>query len=88
MTRKEIVIKMEEVFSKGLQAAMIVFRSPLTNSLEERHIYADSCMEVMVWATAEEKYYREKDIPFGIWVNNHIEVNYKFEITEEDCKDE
>lgn len=88
MTRKQLIKKQEEVFSKGLHAAMVCFRSPATGILEERHIYADEYMEIDQWTRQMEKAYMTMKAPFAIWINNHIDTHWKFEITEEDCKDE
>ena len=44
MTRKQVINLNETVFSKEVHAAIVVFRSKLTDELEERHMYADdSC---------------------------------------------
>lgn len=88
MSRKEIISMMDSVFSRGLFAAMIVFRSPITGKLDERHVYADSNFEVVEWADKNSKFYLENDIPFISYVNNSIRETFKFEITEEDCYDE
>lgn len=88
MTRKEIVGHMESVFSKGLYAGMIVFRSPIDGTLDERHIYADSNFEIVDWLDRWEKFYKDKDIQFVSYLNNIARETYKFQITEEDCKDE
>lgn len=84
MTRTEMINFLDKVSSKGIQSAILFFRSPLTGRFEERHIYADDRVELELWARAMEKEYLSKSIPFGIWINNHIEVYWKFEFTEED----
>ena len=84
MTRKEMINFLDKVSSKGIQSAVLFFRTPLTGRFEERHIYADDRTELDLWARAIEKEYLSKSIPFAIWINNQIEVHWKFEITEED----
>ncbi len=88
MTRKEIINQMDAVFSKGLYAGMVVFRSIVNGKLDERHIYADYNGEVILWLDQCAEFYRDHDIPFVCYLNNKMYKDYKFEITEEDCKDE
>ena len=88
MTRKEILNQMNAIFNKGLYAGMIVFRSPVTGMLDERHMYADSNGEVILWLDDCSRWYIEHDVEFVAYLNNRIYKDYKLEITEEDCKDE
>ena len=88
MTRKQIVVKLDEVFSKGMYAGMVVFRSPVDGKLDERHIYSDYNGEVVLWLDEVGKFYLEHDIPFITYLNNRIYETFKLEITEEDCIDE
>ena len=88
MTRKQVINTMENVFSKGLYAGMIIFRSPIDNKIEQRHIYADANFEIVEWLDAKVDFYLNKDIPFVCYLNNSLYKEYKFEITEEDCTDE
>ena len=88
MTRKEIILKQENVFSRNMFAAMVVFRSPIDGKLDERHIYADCNGEAILWLEHESKFYLEHDIPFITYLNNQIYNTFKLEITEEDCTDE
>lgn len=89
MTRKELVDILNKVFGKGLHAAMIVFRSPLDDKLQERHIYADEYFEANLWAKNMEDQYRRLGVDFGVWVNNHLVADSgTVLIKEEDCVDE
>ena len=88
MTRKEILNQMDAIFNKGLYAGMIVFRSPVTGMLDERHMYADSNGEVILWLDDCSRWYIEHDIEFVAYLNHRIYKDYKLEITEEDCKAE
>jgi len=88
MTRKELLNKLEEVFSNGLYAGMIVFRSPVDMKLYERHIYADYNAEVVLWLDSVCKFYEEYNMEYIAYLNNGIYKENKFQITEEDCTDE
>lgn len=88
MTRKELVNQLEVVFSKRMYAGLVAFRSPVHGKIEERHIYADSNGEVILWLDGCSKFYVEHNIPFISYLNNRIYDTFKFEITEEDCIDE
>lgn len=88
MTRKELLAKMDKVFSKGLHAALVAYRSPVSNSIEVRTIYSDEYMEVKAWADYVIKNYVKLDFDFIMWINNHIEFIQGTLIREEDCCDE
>ena len=73
MNRKELIAKLEEINSKGLQSAVLVFYSPLSETVEERHIYADSFNEVFEWADSLNNKYMNSSIPaFIIYINNEL----------------
>ena len=73
MNRKELIAKLEEINSKGLQSAVLVFYSPLSETVEERHIYADSFNEVSEWADSLNNKYMNSSIPaFIIYINNEL----------------
>lgn len=65
---------------------MIVFyRSPITNTVEERHIYADANSEVWAIADLWKKNYKDLGFDFLIYVNKSIEYSndyYAFEFDE------
>lgn len=73
MTRKELIAKLEEINNKGLQSAVLVFYSPLSETVEERHIYADSFNELLEWADNLNNKYMNSNIPaFIIYINNEL----------------
>lgn len=89
MTRKQIVELMDNIFSKGLNAALVVYRSPITDTLEERHIYADDYREVLMWAEEKnELYLNDYKLDFAIWINNSIRFSHGELVRESDCYDE
>lgn len=89
MTRKQIIDLMERIFNKGLHAALVVWRSPVDNKLEERHIYADEYAEIDKWIEDTRQYYTLIGVKFCIWVNDYIMYsNTTSLIEEEDCADE
>lgn len=76
MNRKELIAKLEEINNKGLQSAVLVFYSPLSETIEERHIYADSFNEVFEWAYNLNNKYMNSNIPaFIIYINNELRYN-------------
>jgi hypothetical protein len=73
MNRKELIAKLEEINSKGLQSAVLIFYSPLSETVEERHIYADNFNEVFEWADSLNNKYMNSSIPaFIIYINNEL----------------
>ena len=73
MNRKELIAKLEEINNKGLQSAVLVLYSPLSETIEERHIYADNFNEVFEWADSLNNKYMNSSIPaFIIYINNEL----------------
>lgn len=73
MNRKELIAKLEEINNKGLHSAVLVFYSPLSETVEERHIYADNFNEVFEWADNLNNKYMNSSIPaFIIYINNEL----------------
>ena len=73
-TLKEIQAHKEQVTSKGLQSAIIYFKSPILNAIEERHIYADGITELNVWLYETCAFYKEQNICFMSYINDSIQV--------------
>jgi hypothetical protein len=89
MTRKELIKVMDSVFGKGLNAALVAFRSPITNTLEERHIYADDCYEARLWADDKVDFYlNDAKLDFAVWINRHLIVSQGQLIIDTDIVDE
>ena len=70
MTKDEIKSTLDTITSKGLLTGLIFYVSPLTGEIEERHIYADSQLEVEFWAGRMMDTYA--DAPYMIYVNRHL----------------
>lgn len=76
---------LENVTSKGLFSVIVFYRSPITNTVEERHIYADANSEVWAIADLWKKNYKDLGFDFLIYVNKSIEYSndyYAFEFDE------
>lgn len=73
MTRAEAIKKLEEVSSKGLHSCIIIYYSPLSEIVEERHIYADSLCEILNWAEGLSETYDNSSIPaYIIYIDNEM----------------
>ena len=72
-TLKEIKAHKEQITSKGLQTAVIYFKSPILNAVEERHIYADNIIELRAWLNDTTTLYLKNNICYIAYINNHIE---------------
>ena len=76
MTKNECLNKLEEVSSQGLLSAIIFFRSPLSDMVEERHIWANSNSELIEWLSRILDKYNEIEktsefkIPYAAYLNN------------------
>ncbi len=88
MTRKELLDLMERTFSKGLHAAIIAFRNPLTETIEARTMYSDEFCEVRLWVDHNLSVYKELKLPYAVWVNDCLEDSWGELILETDCIDE
>lgn len=73
-TIKEIQDHKDRITSKGLQTAIIYFKSPILNAIEERHIYADDVTELNVWLRETCDFYKEKNICFISYINDSIQA--------------
>lgn len=73
-TIKEIQEHKDKITSKGLQTAIVYFKSPILNAIEERHIYADDITELNVWLRETCAFYKEHNICFISYINDSIQV--------------
>ena len=76
-TMEEVRTHKNNVESKGLFTSKIYFLSPITNEIEERHIYADDNAECVTWLTEHCSFYRERKIKFygyncGVMVSGYL----------------
>lgn len=82
MKRTEALQILENVTSKGLYSVIVFYKSPITNTVEERHIYADASSEVWMIADTWKEKYTKLGFDFMIYVNNSLEYSnniYTFE---------
>ena len=50
------------------------FRSPLTDEVEERHIFADVEWEGRIWVDIVTKIYKENNIPYAVYMKGeHVD---------------
>lgn len=62
----------ETVTSKGLHTAIIYFYSPISEQVEERHIYADEYMECVEWLATVTARYQKNGFSFITYFNNQL----------------
>lgn len=73
---KEIKEHKEEIISKGLQTAIVYFKSPILNGIEERHIYADSITELRAWLYETCDFCDKHNICYISYLNGSIEMTH------------
>lgn len=79
MNKEEIKTLIENINSKGLYTALIVFLSPVSDKIEERHIYADANMECIHWCETTMEGLKAYNIPCVSYLNGEINKTYKQE---------
>ena len=53
---------------------VVFFRSPLTDEVEERHIFSDVEWEGRIWVDVVTKIYKENNIPYAVYVRGeHVD---------------
>lgn len=64
---------MQKATKNNLHSGMVVFVSPIDHNIEERHIFADSLIEVMEWSRTMENIYSASVFPaYVIWLNGVV----------------
>lgn len=56
----------------GLYSAIIFWKSPLSNRIEERHIYADIDYECRLWLERMTEFYRKSGIAYAAYINGGL----------------
>ena len=56
----------------GLYSAIVFWRSPLSDMIEERHIYADIEYECRFWLERMTEFYHNSGIPFAAYLNGGL----------------
>ena len=77
MTRAEAKQVLENVTHQGLFNAILFYQSPMTEEIEERHMYADSNAECIMWADTCVKSYQKLDIPCLVYLNGCIYKDHR-----------
>jgi len=77
MTREQAEVILSNVSSKGLFSAIVFYYSPITEAVEERHIYADDNCECIIWADARLQKFKEYNMPCIVYVNNSVHQSYR-----------
>ncbi len=70
---EEMQIHLDSLKKKNLQFAVIYFISPITNKVEERHIYADDIVELYTWSRDLAEFYTSLTVDFIVYVNDTLE---------------
>lgn len=78
MTREVAQELLNNITSKGLYTVVVFFRSPITDKVEERHMYADANAEVWAVADTWKATYDKLGFNYIIYVNNSIEYSNNF----------
>ena len=70
----------------GYNNAIIFYRSPITNEVESRDMMSTSYNEVVLWAQQLEKFYKEINVSYVIYVNGEMFDSYGEPIVMEDIR--
>lgn len=85
MTRmecKNIVDKHYDIFyneplmGRGVIPVAVFFRSPVTNDVECRQAFFLEALEADMWASDITKFYKDKEIPYILYMNGQLEDSY------------
>ena len=77
MSREDAKKLLEAVTSKGLFTAVAFYKSPITEQVEERHIYADDNSECINWANYRLESCKNYNVPCVIYLNNEMYESYR-----------
>lgn len=69
MNREDCKALLDKLSKDKHMSFVIFFRSPLTDEVEERHVFADVEWEGKVWLNLVTEYYFNAKIPFATYVN-------------------
>lgn len=72
---EEMQIHLDTLKKKDLQFAVIYFISPITNKVEERHIYADDIVELYAWSRDLAEFYTSLTVDFIGYINDTLEYS-------------
>lgn len=83
MTRKQALIRLTELTEVQVHctsygnftcphSAIIFFRDPITDTVEERHMWASSIMELEIWLNYTLPNYKAHDISYVAYIDGGI----------------
>lgn len=70
----------------GYNNAIIFYCSPITNEVESRDMMSTSYNEVVLWAQQLEKFYKEINVSYVVYVNGEMFDSYGEPIVMEDIR--
>ena len=73
MTREQTIKLLEQMKECRFNNALIFYYSPVSESVEERHIYADSYAEVSQWADERTREYNGLNFDFAVYINGGLQ---------------
>lgn len=73
MTREQAIKLLEQMKECRFNNALIFYYSPVSEIVEERHIYADDYAEIHKWANERAKEYCELNFDFALYVNGGLQ---------------
>lgn len=74
MDREDCKALLDKLTKDKHMSFVIFFRSPLTDEVEERHIFADQQWEGQTWLNSISEFYFNSKIPFAAYINGHYYV--------------
>ena len=61
---------------KGVFPVVVFFKSPVTNDVECRQVFFVEGFEASLWAEEVTKFYKDKDIPYALYLNGQFQDSY------------
>ena len=61
---------------KGVSPVVVFFKSPVTNDVECRQGFFVEGFEASLWAEGVTKFYKDKEIPYALYLNGNFEDSY------------
>ena len=74
MNREDCKALLDKLSKDKHMSFVIFFRSPLTDEVEERHVFADVEWEGRIWVDIVTKIYKENNIPYAVYMKGeHVD---------------
>ena len=61
---------------RGVFPVLVFFKSPVTNDVECRQGFFVEGSEASLWAEGLTKFYKDKEIPYILYLNGQLEDSY------------